>query len=73
MMNQQDLVIFNGQICSKDVAIAVVDKILPTVLDVVADVIKHGGALEQAETAAINVVTAASKAISVKSLTSPKS
>ncbi|AKR76976.1 MULTISPECIES: hypothetical protein [Edwardsiella] len=72
-MKQEDIVIFNGQVCSKGMVITVIDKILPTVLDVVADVVIRGGTLKEAEDAAINVVTAATKAISVKSLVSPKS
>ena len=35
-MESKDLVVINGQLCSKDVAMLIIEKVLPTVLVVVA-------------------------------------
>ena len=38
-MESKDLVVINGQLCSKDVAMLIIEKVLPTVL--VVDFIKE--------------------------------
>lgn len=63
-----DVVIFNNQQCDRSVAMLVIDKVLPTVLEVVADRLKNGKSQEDAEQAAIAVVNAVIKSISVKAL-----
>lgn len=39
-MESKDLVVINGQLCSKDVALLIIEKVLPTVLLVVAEKVK---------------------------------
>ena len=36
----EDLVVINGQLCSKDVAAMLISKVLPTVLDVIAEKVR---------------------------------
>ena len=72
-MEEQESVLLNGQLCHKGIAIMVIDKVLPTVLDVVAELTKAGKSSERVDEAAKTVVNAALGAISLKSLISPKS
>lgn len=71
-MESKDLVVINGQLCSKDVALLVIDRVLPTVLEVVAEQVAHGRSADDVKKAAATVVDAAISAISLKSLVSPK-
>ncbi|TGC17329.1 hypothetical protein [Escherichia sp. E4385] len=70
-MDSNDLVVINGKPCSKDVAVMIIDKVLPTVLEVIAEKVKAGHSAEAAEEAAKTVVRAATEAIILKSLASP--
>lgn len=67
----EDLVVINGQLCSKDVAAMLISKVLPTVLEVIAEKVKAGGPDKEVEEAAKTVVHAATEAIILKSLVSP--
>ncbi|STK92158.1 Uncharacterised protein [Escherichia coli] len=50
----EDLVVINGQLCSKDVAAMLISKVLPTVLDVIAEKVKAGRPDKEVEEAAKN-------------------
>lgn len=39
-MESKNLVVINGQLCSKDVAMLIIEKVLPTVLVVVAEKVR---------------------------------
>ena len=71
-MDQDNLVMFNGQLCDKKLALMVIEKVLPTVLEVCAEAIKDRRSEEEVISAAKTVVNAAVAAISLKSLASPK-
>lgn len=71
-MENKDLVVINGQFCSKDIALLLIEKFLPTVLEVVAEKVKCGRPDAEVKEAAATVVNAATSAISLKSLISPK-
>lgn len=71
-MESKDLVVINGQLCSKDVALLIIDKVLPTTLEVVAELVKRERSANDVKEAAKTVVDAAISAISLKSLASPK-
>ena len=66
------LVVINGQLCSKDVAAMLISKVLPTVLEVIAEKVKAGRPDKEVEEAAKTVVHAATEAIILKILVSPK-
>ncbi|WP_338930313.1 hypothetical protein [Escherichia coli] len=68
----EDLVVINGQLCSKDVAAMLISKVLPTVLEVIAEKVKAGRPDKEVEEAAKTVVHAATEAIILKSLVSPQ-
>ncbi len=72
-MESKDLVVINGQLCSKDVVLLIIEKVLPTVLLVVEEKVKDGRTNDEVKEAATTVVEAAISAISVKSLVAPKS
>ncbi|HDS1113657.1 TPA: hypothetical protein QDZ58_000467 [Pluralibacter gergoviae] len=65
-MKKNDVVIFNNQQCDRSIVMLVIDKVLPTVLEVVAEKIKRGDPEEGLSAAATAVVNAAIKSISVK-------
>lgn len=71
-MESKDLVVINGQLCSKDVALLIIDKVLPTTLEVVAELVKRERSADDVKEAAKTVVDAAISAISLKSLVFPK-
>ena len=71
-MESKDLVVINGQLCSKDVAMLIIEKVLPTVLVVVAEKVRDRRTKDEVK-AATTVVEAAISAISLKSLVAPKS
>ncbi|WP_414162853.1 hypothetical protein ACMGGS_12045 [Superficieibacter sp. BNK-5] len=71
-MEEHESVLLNGQLCHKDIAIIVIDKVLPTVLEVVAELTKAGKRSDVVDEAAKTVVNAALGAISLRSLISPK-
>ena len=71
-MESKELVVINGQLCSKDIAMMLIEKVLPTVLDVVAEKVKCGRSEVEVKNAAETVVNAAVSAISLKSLIAPK-
>ncbi|HHS9969147.1 TPA: hypothetical protein ACTW6G_004471 [Raoultella ornithinolytica] len=71
-MEFKDLVVINGQLCSKDVALLIIDKVLPTTLEVVAELVKRERSADDVKEAAKTVVDAAISAISLKSLVFPK-
>ena len=71
-MESKDLVVINGQLCSKDVAL-IIEKFLPTVLVVVAEKVRDRRTKDEVKEAATTVVEAAISAISLKSLVAPKS
>ncbi|HDF2355496.1 hypothetical protein [Klebsiella michiganensis] len=72
-MESTDLVVINGQLCNKDVALLIIDKVLPTALAVVAKKVNDGRHKDEVKEAAKTVVEAAISAISLKSLVAPKS
>lgn len=72
-MESKDLVVINGQLCSKDVAMLIIEKVLPTVLVVVAEKVRDSRTKDEVKEAATTVVEAAISAISLKSLVAPKS
>ncbi|HGW4085449.1 TPA: hypothetical protein ACNIDP_003298 [Klebsiella michiganensis] len=72
-MESKDLVVINGQLCSKDVALMIIEKVLPTVLVVVAEKVNDGRHKDGVKEAATTVVEAAISAIILKSLVAPKS
>ncbi|HDK6344431.1 hypothetical protein [Klebsiella quasipneumoniae] len=72
-MESKDLVVINGQLYSKDVALLIIDKVLPTVLAVVAEKVRDRRNKDEVVEAATTVVEAAISAISLKSLVAPKS
>ncbi|MFG0494273.1 hypothetical protein ACF8C5_18875, partial [Raoultella sp. zjy_5] len=61
------------QLCSKDVALLIIEKVLPTVLVVVAEKVRDRQTKDEVKEAATTVVEAAISAISLKSLVAPKS
>ncbi|MBK0546381.1 hypothetical protein GZ027_10030 [Klebsiella pneumoniae] len=71
-MESKDLVVING-LCSKDVAMLIIEKVLPTVLVVVAEKVRDRRTKDEVKEAATTVVEAAISAISLKSLVAPKS
>lgn len=71
-MVNEDLVVINGKLCSKDVATLLISELLPTVLDVIAEKVKAGRPAEEVEKAAKTVVSAATEAIILKSPVCPK-
>ncbi len=72
-MEEQESVLLNGQLCHKGIALIVIEKVLPTVLEVVAELTRAGKSPEVVNEAAKTVVNAALSAISLRSLISPKS
>lgn len=65
-MEKNDVVIFNNQQCDRSIVMLVIDKILPTVLEVVAEKIKRDYSEEESAAAATAIVNAVIKSISVK-------
>ncbi|EDT0209338.1 hypothetical protein GOR44_001950 [Salmonella enterica subsp. diarizonae] len=70
-MDGQYLAVINGQLCDRSIALMVIDKVLPTVLEVVAAKVKNDAHVD-AERAAKTIVNAALGAINLRSLISPK-
>ncbi|EAA1045453.1 hypothetical protein BKE93_21095 [Salmonella enterica] len=71
-MVSEDPVVIDGQLYSKDVAAMLISMVLPTVMEVIAEKVKDGRPAKEVEEAAKTVVHAATEAIILKSLVSPK-
>jgi hypothetical protein len=71
-MKSEDLVMFNGQFCDKEMVSQLIREVVPTVCEVVKQKIINRHSDEEVEKAALSCVNAITKAIVVKSLVSPK-
>lgn len=71
-LKSEDLVMFNGQLCDKEVVALLIREVVPTVCEVVKQKISNRHSAEEVEEAALSCVNAITKAIVVKSLVSPK-
>lgn len=72
-MKQEDLVMFNGQLCHKEMVALLIREVVPTVCVVVKEKLSAGYPASAVEEAALTCVNAITKAIQVRSLISPTS
>jgi len=69
----EDLIMLNGQLCNKDAANMVIEKLLPTFLEVISEKLKSHCDADEVEKAAKTVINAALESIILRSQVSPRS